>query len=254
MAGKILVLDSDPRFRAGIMAALECYNTLETSTLYEAAAILKAPNNVNLITIETSLPDSNGAETLQSIREITPHIPIIVLTKDSTEELAIEAIKNGVEDYIKKGASVEEIRNAVDRVFASKRGIPSEDAGDVRGKIEMVKRFTQKNYQKRVSLADIANVACLSPKYLSRVFKQLEGVEFTEYRLNIKMHKSKVFLRNTGCSIKQISHKVGYKNESSFTREFEKINGLSPTAYRRLYGRVGKIPRPQKRTPRKYPY
>ena len=49
------------------------------------------------------LPDSRGLETLIKLSEKVPEIPIIVLTGDDDEELAVGALKSGAQDYLRKG-------------------------------------------------------------------------------------------------------------------------------------------------------
>jgi AraC-like DNA-binding protein len=72
----------------------------------------------------------------------------------------------------------------------------------------------------------------LTPKYLSRVFKQQVGMDFSDYRLNIQMDKAKLFLVKLDYNVNQVAEKLGYENSESFTRQFKKIVSLTPTAYR----------------------
>ena len=55
---------------------------------------------------------------------------------------------------------------------------------------------------------------------------------FNEYKLKIKMEQAKKLLKETGLGIKQISAKLGYANQESFIRQFEKIVKNTPTEYR----------------------
>jgi YesN/AraC family two-component response regulator len=79
----------------------------------------------------------------------------------------------------------------------------------------------------------VANSVCLSPKYLSRFFKQETGENFNQYRLRVKVEKAKEFLKNTSNTIEQISDKMGYQNIESFIRVFKKFTNHTPTTYRR---------------------
>jgi DNA-binding NtrC family response regulator len=74
----------------------------------------------DVILLDLSLPDSHGLETLQRAHIHAPQIPIVVLTGLNDEELAIEAVRQGAQDYIVKGQAAETallraLRYAVER-------------------------------------------------------------------------------------------------------------------------------------------
>jgi len=73
-----------------------------------------------------------------------------------------------------------------------------------------------------LSLEDAAGAVSLSPKYLSRVFKEVTGTGFMDYKLKIKIDKAKELLKGTGSTISEISDKLGFMNPESFTRIFKK--------------------------------
>jgi signal transduction histidine kinase len=56
-----------------------------------------------LVLLDLNLPDSHGAETYRRIREHSPNVPVVVLSGQDDETLAIKAVHNGVQDYLLKG-------------------------------------------------------------------------------------------------------------------------------------------------------
>jgi two-component system, response regulator YesN len=97
-----------------------------------------------------------------------------------------------------------------------------------------VKKFIERNCYKKTTLADAANAVFLSPKYLSRVFKECAGCGFTDYRLGIKINKAKELLRTGGYNVDQVSEKLGYENTESFIRQFKKICKKTPAEFRKI--------------------
>ena len=84
--------------------------------------IKTAPADV--ILLDLSLPDSTGVETIQRIQSHAPDRPIVVLTGNDDEELALEAMRNGAQDYLVKGNAdldsiSRSIRYAIERKKAS---------------------------------------------------------------------------------------------------------------------------------------
>lgn len=57
-----------------------------------------------LILLDLNLPDSRGAETFRKVMKHSPNVPIVVLSGQDDEALAINAVHHGVQDYLVKGA------------------------------------------------------------------------------------------------------------------------------------------------------
>lgn len=54
------------------------------------------------VLLDLGLPDSNGLDTLREIKAAGGSVPVIVLTGDINEEMALEAVKHGAQDYLNK--------------------------------------------------------------------------------------------------------------------------------------------------------
>ncbi len=67
-------------------------------TLTQGLQLLKH-GGVDLVLLDLSLPDSRGIETVRKTHEANPNVPIVVLTGLSDEEVGLEAIRSGAEDY-----------------------------------------------------------------------------------------------------------------------------------------------------------
>jgi signal transduction histidine kinase len=70
--------------------------------LTEAANLLKA-TAFDVILLDLSLPDSQGIETVLRIQAAAPAIPIIVLTGLDDDNIALQAVRAGAQDYLVKG-------------------------------------------------------------------------------------------------------------------------------------------------------
>ena len=56
---------------------------------------------------------------------------------------------------------------------------------------------------------------------------------FNQFRLEVKIEKSKKLLNKTPLNINQIAYKLGYKNTESFNRAFKRLMHCTPTEYRK---------------------
>ena len=75
---------------------------------------------VDVVLLDLSLPDAQGLETLAQVHVANPKVPIVVLSGHSDEDLAVQAVQNGAQDYLVKGQGTGDllhraIRYAIER-------------------------------------------------------------------------------------------------------------------------------------------
>lgn len=233
MPDKILIVDDDADLRSELRDFLEDYEVIEASDGREALKLLSRANEIGLVILDVNMPGLSGTDVLREIKKIEPSLAIIILTGYGSKDVAIEALRGHADDYIEKPLDIDKTKEIIERALETRRGEADIAATDVKGKIERVKHFVQRNCFKKVTLNDAAEAVCLSPKYLSRIFKQYTGTGFSDYRLRLKLNQAKALLKETGYNINQIADKMGYQNTESFIRCFKKITKSTPTEFRR---------------------
>lgn len=98
--------------------------------------------------------------------------------------------------------------------------------------------FIQQHYNEPISLEQIAMEVNLNPEYLSRVFKEETGYNYSAFLSNIRLKKAEYLLINTVEKVQSIAEMVGYSNVSYFSTIFKKKYGVNPYEFRR--NNVGK--------------
>ena len=83
----------------------------------ESALALLSRSTVDLVLTDLNMPGVNGVELLRRIREVSPALPVVVLTGYGTVASAVECLKAGAEDYILKPADPEALEVACDRAL-----------------------------------------------------------------------------------------------------------------------------------------
>jgi len=233
MPYNILLVDDDKEFRSEFKDCFEDYHIIEVSSGQEALQMLKKANEIDLVILDVMMPGLRGTEVLKAIKRIDPDLGIIILTGHGSKDVIVEALRGHADEYIEKPFHINKTKEIIEKVLELKNAKDTPYASGLNGKIERVKRFVQRNYHRKVCLKEAAQAVCLSPKYLSRIFKQKKNMRFSEYRLGIKIEKAKALLHDTGYNVDQISDKMGYQNAESFIRIFKKSTGLTPTQYRK---------------------
>lgn len=85
----------------------------------------------------------------------------------------------------------------------------------------------------QVTLSEMANEFGYQKNYLSRLCQKLFKQDFIHLRLNIRISLAKEQLKLTTKSIEEISNELGYKEVSSFSKQFSQITGISPQNWRK---------------------
>lgn len=75
----------------------------------------------DLILLDLQMPRMNGMQVIESLAQHNMNIPIILMTFHGSEEIAIEAYRMGVRDYVKKPYSIDEMLAAVERSLTEVR-------------------------------------------------------------------------------------------------------------------------------------
>lgn len=99
--------------------------------------------------------------------------------------------------------------------------------------IQEIIRYLNENFNKDIVQDEIAGKFYISPQYLSRLFKEQTGKNFSDYLIMLRLSKAKELLEETNMSIKDISYSVGYSDPNYFSRLFKKEMGISPSEYNR---------------------
>ena len=85
-------------------------------------------------------------------------------------------------------------------------------------------------------MEEVSSEVGLSAAYFSVLFKKSEGEGFAKYLINLRVEEAKRLLREGNDSVAEICRKVGYNDLKHFTHTFEKVTGVKPATYRKLYG------------------
>jgi AraC-like DNA-binding protein len=104
--------------------------------------------------------------------------------------------------------------------------------GMSKGYFDRALEYIHDNYRKDIDINAIAENVGLSYSYLRKIFKDETGDNIINYINHIRVEESKRLLLQTGMTVKEIAHNLGYNNEQSFLRFFKKYEECSPGEYR----------------------
>ena len=99
--------------------------------------------------------------------------------------------------------------------------------------IEQALIYINENYAQDLSLSSVAKISYMEETYFSKRFKKLTGFGFSEYLTHTRIKVAEELLKNSDLSINEISDQCGFSGSNYFGDLFKKINGISPSAYRK---------------------
>lgn len=109
----------------------------------------------------------------------------------------------------------------------------SDKSPKLRQLIQISIGFIKNNYERDISLEDIARYVFLSPGYFIRAFKEETGTSPINYLLKIRIERAMELLSDTGDRIIDIALAVGFSSQQRFNEIFRKYTGMTPTHYRK---------------------
>lgn len=94
--------------------------------------------------------------------------------------------------------------------------------------------YIHSNYDKDISLADMAGEFSLAVNYVGVLFKEKTGYNFKDYLNTYRINVSKqILLETPNIKIKDLSTSVGFINTNTFIRIFKKYENISPGQYQK---------------------
>ena len=107
----------------------------------------------------------------------------------------------------------------------------SEDEGE---RMSNVMNHAISNFNKDITLDEIANIAAMTPNAFCRYFKQRTNKTFFQFLLEIRLeHACRLLLKSKDATVSEISDASGFKNISNFNRKFKEFKGITPTGFRK---------------------
>jgi DNA-binding NtrC family response regulator len=116
---KILVVDDEPGIRETLKALLKKEYALSFSSNGEEGVQHFQDASPDLILLDLAMPKMDGMDALKKLREISPDVPVIMLTATMTTKTAVEAMKIGANDYLTKPFDHEELKLVIAKELAT---------------------------------------------------------------------------------------------------------------------------------------
>jgi signal transduction histidine kinase/AraC-like DNA-binding protein/CheY-like chemotaxis protein/ABC-type xylose transport system substrate-binding protein len=212
-----------------------------------AQAYEKVPD---IIISDVVLPKYSGKEITQRLKTDlrTSHIPVILLTAQSSNEQKISGMQSLADLYISKPFNFNFLLASVQNLLQNRKILKDHYSSDISGAEKLTvpksldKKFlndfagiVEKNIaNESFSIDDICQLIGVSRIQLYRKIRALLGCTVNDYILNRRLKKATYLLNNESLTIAEITYAVGFSSPNYFSTAFKAKYGCSPREFKKI--------------------
>ncbi|MBB2887536.1 MULTISPECIES: DNA-binding response regulator [Pseudomonas] len=216
-------------------------------------SVLPSGEQADMICVHFDRPDTPGLRLLLEIKRTTPTIPITMFTVQHSEELAVWAMRSSVWEYMVlplTNAERKRYLTALLQLCELRRNVGQDKtllidhsptlpdsirltSGHQKHQaLSHIMLYIDQHFRDSIDQRDLAKRCGMTTFRFSRLFKEANGVGFTDYILDKRMSFAKQLLDNSQMPITSIGYEAGFKDPSYFARAFKQFVNCTPSEYR----------------------
>lgn len=120
-----------------------------------------------------------------------------------------------------------------------------EEPSPGKSQMEAIREYLEAHHaDPLLSQTSIAQAFGLSPSYISRLFRQSTGENYTEALATIRVERAKALLSEPGANVNLVAAQVGFVSTHTFIRTFKKLTGVTPGRWGKASGEPSKADEP----------
>ena len=127
------------------------------------------------------------------------------------------------------------LNSLITRILTNNTDHSTNNIDTITDKIQQIKDFLDKNFQKKIPLDMIADEFFISKYHMSREFKKAYGITIANYIIAKRITHAKELLRFTDMQIEEIGRLCGIDDNSYFNKVFRKFEGMTASDYRKKW-------------------
>ena len=257
----LIVEDNDGlrTFLAGVLSENYRVQTAENGEEGLEAARKSLPD---MILTDVMMPVMDGLEMIRLLKKDAEvcHIPIIVLSAKASLDDRIQALDQGIDDYITKPFSATYLETRIGQVFRQRERLQasyfsrlSEQEAGAQGRVleyapskPQVTRLDEAFMQKVVDfiehnidnanleIEEVAAHVCLSRTVFYRKLKSIVGMTPVEFIREIRLKRAEQLIVSSDYTFSQIAYMTGFADPKYFGKCFKKATGMTPSEYKQV--------------------
>lgn len=245
---RVLVVEDHLEMKNFIEGLLQESHQVHTASSGRQAMDFLCHTEVDLIVTDVMMPEMDGFTLLHKLREDEKYynVPVIMLTALNDEGHKLEALNIGVDEYLAKPFSPDEllarVKNMLLRYDVRKSlAVENEPFDEPRAKgnkedVALVKKLEtiilSEFENEEFRLEDIAEQFNLGERQFRRTVKRITGLSPKEYQQEVAMQKARELLEGQVYgNLTAVAYSVGIRNTTRFSEYYQRRYGKDPKGY-----------------------
>lgn len=204
---------------------------------------------IDCICFDIDYPEHDGLNLLRKTKIRYPQMPILLLTLQHSESLAVWAFRTRVLDFLVKPVSRGEFHRClqtlryVAKVSSQQRSRALGDSvAPIPPEVPLTMRtddvrllpalyYVKQNFRFKIRNEKVSELCGMSPFRFSRSFRETYGITFQDYVVRYRIFESCRLLKNPSTNVTDVAYAIGFNDASYFSRTFRRYIGTSPSNY-----------------------
>lgn len=236
-------------------ADLGKYLRMELATKYNIEVFTNAANAWKLISTtipdavvtDLLMPDTDGISLCKKIKQNpeTNHVPVIILTSETSEECEQQCIDDGVDYYLTKPINLDLLKSTIAHAIQTREMIRNKYQNNFHQELDEIQMSSpdsrlvskvieaiRKNIENpEFNIDDLSREVGLSRAHLNRKLKENINISPNNLIKSIRLKQAAYLLINNKVNISDVAYKVGFSSHSYFSNNFKEYFGMAPTEF-----------------------
>lgn len=248
----ILLADDDTEIRTYVrkLFATGGYKIIEADNGIKALELIRK-HVPDLVILDLTMPGMYGDELCQSIKsdEALSHIPVIMLTAEISSETKLRCVESGADDYITKPFEQELLIARAGNLLKTKSNLQRYFYNEItlRENYQKISGQDKDFLEKCISIVEahldddqfeikkMADELCMSHSNLYKKIHHISGYSASGFVRFVRLRKAAELFISTRYNVNETAFMVGFNDTKYFRMQFQKLFGMTPSAYIKKY-------------------
>jgi len=247
LSTSILIIEDNAEVRNFLRLCLNTDYTVLEAPDGKAGWDIAVDELPGLIITDVMMPEMNGNEFCHQLKNDarTSHIPVIMLTAQTSIDQQLEGLESGADVYLTKPFSVKVLQSYVKNLLRLKESQRQHFSQKIFLEPTQTEVGTvDKNFMERLMqvieanmnnpefhVSALAREVGMSTAVLYKKFNALTQTPIGEFIKSLRLKKAALLLRNDKFNIAEVAWEVGFNDRKYFSKEFKKFFGQTPSEY-----------------------
>lgn len=244
---KIAVVEDDQDMLHFLRMILDTHYDVYTATDGRQGLEMIMEVFPDIILTDLMMNGMNGLELCKKVRDnaLTSHIPIVILTANTSDDIHQQAYETGADSYLTKPFSVRTLQTRLNAILDNRLKLqdrykkefltsPSElviDSQEDKFIRQLVKIVEDNMSDPDFGIQQLCAEIRYPYQQVYRKIKMLTGESLNEFIRNIRLKRAAQYLSSTDLRVSEVMYKVGFNSHSYFTKCYKEYFGVPPTEH-----------------------